>query len=166
MAPGRVTVVQGDIVDQDVDAIVNAANSHLAAGAGVCGAIFRAAGPTEMAQACAAAGPCPTGEARSTPGFGLTARWVVHAVGPIWAGGDQGEEALLRAAYRSALAEAERIGAHSIAFPVLSTGVYGYPLEEGCQVAWDELSNAPSSFTEVRIVAFDPHTASVFDAID
>ena len=160
-----VTVVRGDIVDQDVDAIVNAANSQLAAGAGVCGAIFRGAGHAEMAEACRAVAPCPRGEARTTPGFALPARWVVHAVGPIWSGGGHGEEELLRSAYRSALAEAVRVGARSIAFPVLSTGVYGYPIEEGCRVAWEELSSAPAELDDVRIVAFDERTARVFDAI-
>src|SRR5690606_11514321 len=114
----RVRIVQGDIVEQDVDVVVNAANEQVAAGAGVCGAIFTAAGPTEMTEACRAVAPCPTGQARSTPGFALAARWVVHAVGPIWQGGCAGEEELLRAAYRSALAEAARLGATSIAFPV------------------------------------------------
>jgi O-acetyl-ADP-ribose deacetylase (regulator of RNase III) len=160
------TVVRGDIVDQHVDAIVNAANAQLAAGSGVCGAIFRAAGAAEMAEACRAVAPCPTGQARTTPGFGLHARWVVHAVGPIWAGGGLGEEDLLRSAYRSAVAEAARVGARSIAFPVLSTGVYGYPLEEGCRVAWEELSDAPESIDDVRVVAFDDRTAAVFDVFD
>jgi O-acetyl-ADP-ribose deacetylase (regulator of RNase III) len=163
--PGRVAVVTGDIVDQDVDAIVNAANGGLAAGSGVCGAIFRAAGVAEMTEACRALAPCPTGEARTTPGFGLAARWVIHAVGPVWSGGDQGEEELLRSAYRSALAEAARVGATTIAFPVLSTGVYGYPLDEGCRVAWEELTEAPASFEEVRIVAFDERTAAAFARI-
>lgn len=163
--PHRVTVVTGDIVDQDGDAIVNAANSGLAAGAGVCGAIFRAAGAAEMTEACRAVAPCPTGEARTTPGFGLSARWVIHAVGPVWSGGDQREEELLRSAYRSALAEAALVGATTIAFPVLSTGVYGYPLDDGCRVAWEELSAAPATLEEVRIVAFDERTAAAFARI-
>ncbi len=157
--------MRGDIVDQEVDAIVNAANSHLAAGSGVCGAIFRAAGHAEMAAACADVAPCPTGEARTTPGFGLHARWVVHAVGPVWDGGDRGEEQLLRSAYQSALAEGERVGARTMAFPVLSTGVYGYPLEQGCEIAGEELSDASDAFDELRIIAFDLRTAAVFDAL-
>ena len=155
------TLVQGDIVDQAVDAIVNAANEHLAGGSGVCGAIFRRAGWHDMTAACREMAPCPTGKARTTPGFKLDARWVIHAVGPIWQGGRDGEEDLLRSAYRAALAEAERVGAASIAFPVLSTGVYGYPLDEGCRVAWEELGAAPAAVTDVRLVAFDDATAAV-----
>jgi O-acetyl-ADP-ribose deacetylase (regulator of RNase III) len=157
--------VRGDIVDQDVDAIVNAANRELAAGSGVCGAIFRAAGVAEMTDACRAVAPCPTGEARTTPGFALAARWVIHAVGPVWSDGGEDEEALLRSAYRSALAEAAEVGATGIAFPVLSTGVYGYPLDDGSRVAWEELSDAPASFEEVRIVAFDERTAAALARI-
>lgn len=157
----RVRIVHGDIVEQDVDVVVNAANEQLAAGAGVCGAIFAAAGPVELAEACRTVAPCPTGQARSTPGFSLRARWVVHAVGPVWQGGAAGEEALLRDAYRSALAEAVRLGARSIAFPALSTGVYGYPLEEGCRVALEELRAAPEPLTDVRFVAFDERTQRV-----
>lgn len=157
-------IVRGDIVDQAVDAIVNAANEDLAGGAGVCGAIFHGAGWTEMAQACREVAPCPTGEARTTPGFALDARWVIHAVGPVWRGGARGEEALLRSVYRSSLSEAARIGAGSIAFPVLSTGIYGYPLDAGCRVAWDELTAAPASVRELRIVAFDDRTAHALAA--
>ena len=161
-----VTLVQGDIVDQQVDAIVNAANEHLAGGSGVSGAIFRRAGWHEMTAACRSVAPCPTGQARTTPGCKLDARWVIHAVGPIWQGDPGGsEEELLRSAYRSALAEAVEVGATSIAFPVLSTGVYGYPLEEGCRVAWEELSAAPTSLTDVRLVAFDDRTAAVLRAL-
>jgi O-acetyl-ADP-ribose deacetylase (regulator of RNase III) len=162
----RPSVVRGDIVEQRVDAIVNAANEQLAAGSGVCGAIFRAAGPADMAAACRDVAPCPTGEARTTPGFALAARWVVHAVGPVWQGGGHGEEVLLRAAYRAALSEAVRAGARSIAFPVLSTGVYGYPLDDGCRVAWEELSAAPPELDDVRIVAFDERTAGAFARLE
>lgn len=162
MAVVQVQVVRGDIVEQRVDAIVNAANQELTAGSGVCGAIFRAAGHAEMAEACRAVAPCPTGQARATPGFGLEASWVVHAVGPVWAGGDRGEEELLRSAYRSALAEAARVGARSIAFPILSTGVYGYPLDEGCRVASEELARTSDAFDQVRIVLFDDRTARAF----
>ena len=158
-------LVVGDIVEQDVDAIVNAANTHLAGGAGVCGAIFTAAGWDQMDEACRAVAPCPTGQARSTPGFALPARWVIHAAGPMWRDGSEGEEGLLRAAYRSALTEAVALGARSIAFPVLSTGVYGYPLEPGCRVAWEELSHPPASITEVRLVAFDDATAEQLRAL-
>jgi O-acetyl-ADP-ribose deacetylase (regulator of RNase III) len=157
--------VEGDIVDQDVEALVNAANENLAGGSGVCGAIFRAAGWHEMTAACREVAPCPTGQARTTPGCKLAAAWVIHAVGPIWQGGGAGEEELLRSAYRAALAEAQRLGIASIAFPVLSTGVYGYPLEDGCRVAWEELSTAPATLTDVRLVAFDDRTAAVLRAL-
>ena len=119
-----------DITTLETDAIVNAANESLAPGGGVCGAIHRAAGP-ELARACAAIGRCPTGEARLTPGFGLPARFVIHAVGPVWRGGGAGEAELLSSAYRSAMQLAADHGLRSIAFPAISTGIYGYPLESG-----------------------------------
>lgn len=130
----RITIHGGDVTALDVDAIVNAANEALAPGGGVCGAIHRAAGP-ELAEACRRAGPCPTGEARITAGFDLTARHVIHAVGPIWRGGDRGEDALLAGAYRSSLALARDHGLASIAFPAISTGVYGFPLERATGIA-------------------------------
>lgn len=153
-----VTIVLGDITDQDVDVIVNAANTELAGGSGVCGRIFERAGWEDMADACAAVAPCPTGDARTTPGFALAARWVVHAVGPVWRGGQAGEEDLLRRAYQSALREGERVGATSLAFPVLSTGVYGYPLVDGCRVALETLRDTCTSIDHVRLVAFDDAT--------
>lgn len=160
-----VTIVRGDITDQDVDAVVNAANEQLAGGSGVCGRIFERAGWQAMADACAALGGCPTGGARTTPGFGLDARWVIHAVGPVWRGGTSGEEELLRSAYRSALAEAEAHGATSVALPVLSTGVYGYPVDLGCRVAFDTLRDTPTSVTDIRIVAFEDATWRAFEQL-
>ena len=123
-----------DITTLSVDAIVNAANSHLEPGGGVDGAINRAAGP-ELARAMRAIGGCPTGEARITPGFALPAKYVIHAVGPIWHGGASGEAALLSGAYRAALILARDHGCRSVAFPAISTGVYGYPPEEATRVA-------------------------------
>jgi O-acetyl-ADP-ribose deacetylase (regulator of RNase III) len=123
-----------DITTLAVDAIVNAANEELAPGGGVCGAIHDAAGP-ELAQACAQVGPCPTGEARLTTGFRLPARFVIHAVGPVWRGGREGEAELLASAYRNSLALADAQGLQSIAFPAISTGIYGYPLEAATRVA-------------------------------
>ena len=120
----EVTARVVDITTLETDAIVNAANQSLAPGGGVCGAIHRAAGP-ELARACAALGWCPTGEARLTPGFDLPARFVIHAVGPVWRGGGAGEAALLASAYRSALQLAVDHGLESIAFPAISTGIYG-----------------------------------------
>lgn len=130
----RVTVVVDDITALAVDAIVNAANEQLARGGGVCGAIFRAAGP-ELDDACDAVAPCPTGEARITPGFNARARWIVHAVGPVWHGGVHREAELLCGAYRSALELARDAGAQSIALPAISTGIYGYPREQAAQIA-------------------------------
>jgi O-acetyl-ADP-ribose deacetylase (regulator of RNase III) len=123
-----------DITTLAVDAIVNAANSALIPGGGVDGAINRAAGP-ELARAMRGLGGCPTGEARITPGFALPARYVIHAVGPVWRGGDRGEADLLASAYRSALALAAAHGCRSVAFPAISTGVYGYPLDRATAIA-------------------------------
>jgi O-acetyl-ADP-ribose deacetylase (regulator of RNase III) len=127
--------VQGDLVQMDVDAIVNAANEQLAEGGGVCGAIFRAAGSAELQRACEAVRPCPTGQARITPGFRLKARHVIHAVGPVWHGGSQAEAQLLAGAYRSSLDLAKAHGLKSIAFPSISTGIFGYPFEPAAEIA-------------------------------
>ena len=123
-----------DITTLRVDAIVNAANEQLAPGGGVCGAIHRAAGP-ELARACRALGGCPTGSAKATPGFALPATHVIHAVGPTWQGGDKGEAALLRSAYTASLQVASELGCRSIAFPAISTGIYGYPLVDATRIA-------------------------------
>lgn len=146
-----------DITTLGVDAIVNAANTALAPGGGVCGAIHRAAGP-ELAAACEALAPCPTGEARLTPGFRLPARHVIHAVGPVWHGGGRGEAALLASAYRAAMAIAREHGLRSVAFPAISTGIYGYPLEAATRVAVDavrEELEAPGSPSHVVFACFN-----------
>jgi O-acetyl-ADP-ribose deacetylase (regulator of RNase III) len=153
-----------DITTLDTDAIVNAANESLAPGGGVCGAIHRAAGP-ELARACAEIGRCPTGEARLTPGFRLSARFVIHAVGPVWQGGDAGEPALLASAYRSAMQLATAHGLRSIAFPALSTGIYGYPLELATQVAVNEVrawSRADSTIERVVFACFSPEVERAY----
>jgi O-acetyl-ADP-ribose deacetylase (regulator of RNase III) len=148
-----VRVVRGSVVDQDVDAIVNAANEHLAHGGGLAAAIARAAGP-ELQDASDDVAPCPTGEVRVTPGFRLKARWVIHAVGPVWHGGTRGEAELLASCYREALRAADGLGARSIAVPPLSVGIFGYPLEEGCAVAVSTLAATPTAVTDVRVVGF------------
>ena len=131
---GRIEVVVGDITALDVDVIVNAANEALARGGGVCGAIFRAAGP-HLDAACPALAPCPTGSARLTPGFAARARWIAHAVGPVWSGGANGEDALLAGAYTAALWLAASVDAASIAFPAISTGIYGFPFDRAAPIA-------------------------------
>ena len=134
MSDPRIEIFQGDITTLAVGAIVNAANGRLAPGGGVCGAIHRAAGPG-LARECAAIGRCPTGEARITGGHDLPARHVIHAVGPVWHGGGKGEPDLLAGCYRSSLDLARDNGLTSIAFPAISTGIFGYPLEAATGVA-------------------------------
>jgi O-acetyl-ADP-ribose deacetylase (regulator of RNase III) len=152
----QLSVVQGDITRQEVDAIVNAANQQLLAGGGVCGAIHRAAGP-ELEAACRPLAPCPTGEARITRGYRLPARHVIHVVGPVWHGGDKGEPALLAACYRNALALAAENRLSSIAFPGISTGIFGYPLEQATRIAIETVADALKthpSIREVRLITF------------
>ena len=136
MSDPRIEIHAGDITKLQVDAIVNAANDRLAPGGGVCGAIHRAAGP-ELARECATIGHCPTGEARITGGYELPARHVIHAVGPVWYGGQKGEAALLAGCYRMSLDLAKEAGLTSIAFPAISTGIFGYPLDQATRVAVD-----------------------------
>jgi O-acetyl-ADP-ribose deacetylase (regulator of RNase III) len=152
-----------DITTLDVDAIVNAANEQLAPGGGVCGAIHRAAGP-ELARACAALAPCPTGQARITPGFRLRAGFIIHAVGPVWHGGANDEAALLASAYRSCLDLAPKHGLTSIAFPAISTGIYGYPLEKATGVAVAAVRDALAAGSSVRSVVFACFSPEVLEA--
>jgi O-acetyl-ADP-ribose deacetylase (regulator of RNase III) len=153
--------VQGDITRENVDAIVNAANSGLARGGGVCGAIFAAAGP-ELDDVCAELGGCPTGDAKATPGFRLPARWIIHAVGPVWHGGDAGEPDLLASAYRRSLTVADEIGARSVAFPAISTGIYGYPLDAATNIAVRTCQEADTDVEQIRFVCFDPGTLDAY----
>jgi O-acetyl-ADP-ribose deacetylase (regulator of RNase III) len=152
-----------DITTLDTDAIVNAANESLAPGGGVCGAIHRAAGP-ELARACAAIGGCPTGQARITPGFRLPASFVIHAVGPVWRGGNEGEAELLASAYHSSMQLAVENGVRSIAFPAISTGIYGYPLEEATRVAVSAVRDAAATSSVKRVVfaCFTPEVERVY----
>jgi O-acetyl-ADP-ribose deacetylase (regulator of RNase III) len=150
---GRISVVQGDITQQKVDAIVNAANERLRGGGGVDGAIHRAAGP-ELLEACIQIGGCPTGEARITRGYRLPARWVIHTVGPVWHGGDRGEPEKLASCYRNALGLAVENGARTIAFPGISTGVYGYPLEDATRVAMTTVATCLEKMPQIEEVRF------------
>lgn len=151
--PSQLVAQAADITTLSVDAIVNAANEQLAPGGGVCGAIHRAAGP-DLARACAALGRCPTGDARLTPGFRLPARFVIHAVGPVWRGGAAGESDLLASAYRASMALADTRGLRSVAFPAISTGIYGFPLAPATAIAVAAVRGAMASGSSVERVIF------------
>jgi O-acetyl-ADP-ribose deacetylase (regulator of RNase III) len=160
----RLQWVVGDITAEGVDAIVNAANSSLLGGGGVDGAIHRAAGP-ELLAYNRTLGGCPTGEARVSPGFRLTARWVISTVGPVWQGGADGEPELLASCYRSSLARADEVGARSIAFPAISTGVYGYPPDQAAEVEVSTVRSSPTGVELVRFVCFDRSTGELYRAL-
>lgn len=158
----HLTAVLADITSLSLDAIVNAANKSLAPGGGVCGAIHAAAGP-QLAAACAHAAPCPEGEARITPGFLLPAKYVIHAVGPRWNGGTHGEPARLASAYRSSFSLARAHGVRSIAFPAISAGIFGYPLQQATEIAVAE-ARAALARGEVERVVFACFSREVLDA--
>lgn len=165
-------IVRDDIARVSADAIVNAANTRLQAGGGVCGALFAAAGAADMQAACDAIGGCPTGSAVSTPAFALDATWVIHAAGPIWRGGLSGEREALRSCYRSVFAEAERLGARSVAYPLISAGIYGFPVDEALAIAREETEAFLRVHEDVSVtlVMFDRATVraggELFDEID
>ncbi|MCL1037456.1 O-acetyl-ADP-ribose deacetylase [Shewanella submarina] len=148
-----IEAIKGDITRLKVDAIVNAANSRLLGGGGVDGAIHRAAGP-ELLEACRTIGGCPTGEVRVTSGFMLPASYLFHAVGPVWRGGESGEQELLASCYIQALAEAQRLNIKSIAFPCISTGVYGFPKKLAAEIAVSVVRKKLSSNTSLKQLIF------------
>ncbi len=162
VGPPSIEAVTGDITTQEVDAVVNAANARLAGGGGVDGAIHRAAGAAQLRAACAALGGCDPGDAKATPGFGLRARWIIHTVGPVWTGGRSGEAEILASCYRRSLAVAGALGARSVAFPAISTGVYGYPADLAAEVAVASVKGTPTEVELVRLVAFDEATRQLY----
>ncbi len=163
-----IRTVIGDITKMDVDAIVNAANNALAPGGGVCGAIHRAAGP-ELATACRAIAPCDTGDARITEGYGLPARYVIHAVGPVWRGGGEGEAEQLGDCYRRSLDLADQRQLTSIAFPAISTGIFGYPVSAAADVAartiraWTD-AHPQTTIRDILLVCFSDSDRAAFAA--
>ncbi len=162
---GRIELVQGDITRETVDAIVNAANASLLGGGGVDGAIHRAGGPAILAE-CRALGGCEVGDAKATGAGSLAARYVIHTVGPVWRGGGGGEAELLASCHRRSLELAAELGCFSVAFPAISTGIYGYPVELAAPVAlratWEALAEHPE-IAVVRFVLFDEHSYGAFE---
>jgi O-acetyl-ADP-ribose deacetylase (regulator of RNase III) len=156
-----VGVVEGDISRQSVDAVVNAANSSLLGGGGVDGAIHRAAGP-ELLAACRLLGGCKTGQAKATKGYQLPAKHVIHTVGPVWRDGSHNEDQLLASCYRSSLKVADDLGVRSLAFPAISTGIYGFPKERAARIALKEVLEYPGKVETVLFVCFDAETAAIY----
>jgi O-acetyl-ADP-ribose deacetylase len=159
----EIEVVLGDITKQEVDVVVNAANSSLLGGGGVDGAIHRAAGP-DLVHACRLLGGCKTGEAKITKGFGLPAAWIVHTVGPVWRGGEQGEAELLASCYRRSLEEAMKVSAQTVAFPSISTGIFGFPIELASEIAISTVRGFDADLA-VRFVAFSQADFDVLDGM-
>ena len=160
------TIERNDIAKVHADVLVNAANEQLAPGGGVCGALFEGAGYQQMLAACRAIGRTPTGSAAVTPGFDLPCRWVVHAVGPVWRGGAHGEEQLLRESYRSTFAEVVRLGASSVAFPLISAGIYGYPIRDALRIAREETAAFGDNRNDLEMLAAAGTAVAMGNAIE
>lgn len=169
IAPGgqrlKVQAIRADITTLAVDAIVNAANPALAGGGGVDGAIHRAAGADALHEACRALGGCVPGDAKATPGFALSARWIIHTVGPIWEDSTFGEAEVLASCYRRSLEVADQVGARWVAFPSIATGVYGFPHELAARIAVTTVRDTPTAVTQVLLVAFDETTFMLYNEL-
>ena len=159
-----IEVIQQDITRLEVEAIVNAANTSLLGGGGVDGAIHRAAGP-ELLSYCRGLGGCPTGQARITPGFALPANWVIHTVGPVWHGGGRGEAELLESCYRNSFTLALEQGARSIAFPAISTGVYGYPKDQAVEIAISVMLKFETRFDRIIACCFSAEDVDLYRSV-
>ena len=157
----RLRALQADITTLRVDAVVNAANSSLRGGGGVDGAIHRAAGPDLLVH-CRSIGGCPTGDAKATPGFRLPARWVIHTVGPVWRGGSHGEQEQLASCYRRSLQLANELKLMTVAFPAISTGIYGFPKQQAAEIAVKEVRSNVGTLQHVFFVCFDSETADLY----
>ena len=161
VVPLKIQVLQGDITRIAVDAIINAANSSLLGGGEVDGAIHRAAGPGLLAE-CRLLGGCKTGEAKATKGHNLPAKYVIHTVGPVWQGGSHDEESLLASCYRKCLSVAGQLKVRSLAFPAISTGIYGFPKRSAARIAVHEVQAQPGDLESVVFVCFDSETANIY----